>query len=141
MFSPKVLWFTFRFMTHLTLSVSIWCEEGINFPSFSCRCLVVPVPFVEKTVLCTLNCLGILVDLLSVAPFLAVDSLLHFSFILGSVSLVKSLSKAAPFAIVLPHQSKIVIEHYFLSVPVNDGAMNTTQCVLVVLWYKILQSL
>lgn len=35
---------------------------GFNFISFTCGCLVVPIPFIEKIILSSFDCLGSLVE-------------------------------------------------------------------------------
>lgn len=40
----------------------IWREAAVQVHSFECGCPVVPTSFIKKTVLCSLNCLGILVE-------------------------------------------------------------------------------
>ena len=42
------------------VNVFIWCKVRVQLHSFDCGHPVFPAPFVEKTVLCPLNCLGTL---------------------------------------------------------------------------------
>lgn len=67
-FTPKLssksfvlLSLTFRSMIHSDLIFVLWCEVRVQLHSFLCRYPYVPVPFVKKTFLSLLKCLGIFV--------------------------------------------------------------------------------
>ena len=64
MFSFKsfiVLSFTIRAWIHFEL-IFVCCEVGVQCHSFAYGYPVVPARFVEKTIVCPLNCLRILVE-------------------------------------------------------------------------------
>ena len=64
---------TFRSLVHFELILAyfgIWCEVGVQLPSFASGYPVVPEPFVEGIVVFPLNGLGTLVKNQLTNPFL-----------------------------------------------------------------------